>query len=317
MGAVAGMLFSGDGAEKDLRRNRALWRELEQYLPQYDMRSLDAPELTSTGTADTFGYSPVIRQEAALPEDNAQSRSMQARALQEMLAVAENGMPVQDRIAAQNAQQAMAAQNQRLQNSVIQNMQERGLGSGGDELAARMIGNQQSADMARGMGSDLASQALQRRLAAISGAGQQASSLRGMDFGVSSGRADAMNRFNEWASSLGTQAAQYNAAAGERAQQYNLGNSQRISDTNQMSRYATDQSNLNRQNSLRGQTFQDRVQQTSGLSGAHTQMANWRAAEQAGRERMFQDIGAGVGNLGGGGGEGGGGGGGGLLGLFL
>jgi hypothetical protein len=132
-------------------------------------------------------------------------------------------------------------------------------------------------------------------MAALSQYGSAAGALRGQDVGVEQSRADAMNRFKEFAALQRQQAAQYGAGARERAQGYNVGTAQDIANQQTQTDYQTALQNLQRQNELQQQQFQNQLARTQGLAGAYGQMGQRKDIEQAERAGQIR----GIGNLGG------------------
>lgn len=287
---------AGDGGKRQYKKNMQMWEDLVRYLPEYNQTKTDAPEMFSTGQAVGESYDPYIQGPNQVAQDSPEVRQKILQALGRLQGVSEQGLPLQDRIQAQEAQGALSQQSSRNQEAILRNLQERGRLGGGDEIAARMIGNQQSADMARGMGADLAQQSIANRLDATYGTAQMGQGLRGQDFGISSDRTGAMNRFNEWASQLGTQARAQAAGSNERAQNYNLQNTQRLADTNVGAQYNNQLGNINRENQLKSQAYDDRYRQTSGASGGILKYAGYKDAEQKARENAIMGIGEGVGS---------------------
>ncbi len=118
-------------------------------------------------------------------------------------------------------QQAMSAtdQNERAnRGAILASRARRGMSGSGDELAA-MLGSQQgSANQARNAGLDIAGQARQRALQALSQQGQLAGQMRGQDIGVEKSNVDAAqarDNFNSkmrWAAQTGNNEGRMNEA---------------------------------------------------------------------------------------------------------
>ncbi len=297
-GAVLAGL-GGDGGEDQYKEALQIARQLEQYLPEYDMRTIAAPSLENVGDVRAQTYDPVISGDVQLAGDSAQGRAGQIQALQQMQQVGQEGLPLVDRINRERMRGDVAETHQRAQNSVLANLRARGRLSGGDEIAARMIAGQQGNNLARDMGNDAAMASERNRIGGIQSAGNIAGQVRGGDVALNQGNANAMNLFTQWVSQYGTQAARDNAAAQQGAENRNVANTQRISDTNELGRYQADTSNVNRQNALRGNQWGDRMQQFGALSGALNSMGRFEDSETAAKQMAIMNIGQGVGEAGG------------------
>ncbi len=270
-----------------------LYRDLE--VPDFDMRSLTPAQLRVVGDVSPEVYSAIIRGEAATPQDSPEVRAEQMGALRHLADVRREGLPLSERLAAEDMQRAIAGEFRRNNQSVMRNLAERGRLGGSAERQARLQANQSSGELARGAGSDLARMAVGNRLNAAYGAGELGGRIRSQDIALSDAKAGHINRFNAMASQLLTQAARDAAGSRERANYYNVGNRQRVADTNEQSRYSTERDNLNRQNALRDQRFANETQRIGGLAGALSMMANAQMAKDAQRYHNFQQIGGGIG----------------------
>lgn len=299
-GAIGGIiaLATQKGLPRELREIISLWRNLQR--PDFDMSQLTAPQLSVVAEVAPQFYDAFIQGEVAVPEDQPGIRGAQVRALDQLERVRQEGLPLSERLAAEDQQRALATEAMRTQGSILRQLAERGRAGGGTELALRMAGAQQSSELARGMGSDLAQQAAQNRIQAAYGVGELGRGIRAQDIALSEAKAQHINRFNEMVSQLRTRAAMDAAAARERAQAYNVGTRQRIADTNPFARYETSLANLTRRNQLRQQAFGNEVTRLGGLSGALQEKANAEIAREMARQQNITAIGQGVGSAAGG-----------------
>jgi len=298
IGGAIGLLFAGEGGEDKLKEALRIWDKLE--LSNFDMRSLSPPEIRVFAEAFPEQYDAVIRGEPVLPEDSAEGRDAQLRGLARFEQVAREGLPTSERLAVEDTQRQLAAGSRSLEDEILTDLAARGRLGAGDELAARMAGASASQNAAAAMGRDLAQMKVANRLGAAETAAGMGSRLRAQDIDLSSRRADAMNRFNELASQLGTQAARDNALARERAQAFNVGTKQRTGEEAAQARYGTELENLTRQNALKGASFGQSLAKTQGQTGALTDLADLEEKRRLQRIMMGQSIGQGVGQTAGG-----------------
>jgi hypothetical protein len=154
------------------------------------------------GTAYTGDYNPLTMGQSrfeTLSEDP-RLRMAQMEALQRMQGIAAGGITPEDRAAMQIANANVAQQNRSAQDAIQQNLRARGGAvSPAQEMMMRQAANQQ-AGQARALGGmDMANQARNRALQALSAGSQMAGTVRGQDYGVASDRAraaDTISQFN-------------------------------------------------------------------------------------------------------------------------
>lgn len=285
----------GEGGREYYREALSLWRKLQT--PNFDYRTLSPPELRMVAEMFPETYEAVVPEEVKLPEDSPELRSSQARALAEMEQVAEEGIPLEDRLAAEGAGREMMGVRRAGEQAAMADLRRRGRAGGAAEIAARLAGGQQAANLSRDLGSDLARESLRRRLAAVQASGDMAGAMRQQDIGLSSRRADVANQYNRFLAELQTRAARDAAAARQGAQAYNVGERQRVADTNVLNKYATSLENLNRQNQLREAQFGADVRKTTGLTGALGGYGDYKERQRREREEAIMGLGEGVGEL--------------------
>lgn len=296
LGSLFGLLgLAGEGGEDRYRQAINVFATLSD--PNFDARALTAPQLEVIREVAPQVYDAVIAQQVALPEDSPQVRGEQMAALQQLAQVRQEGLPIAERAAAQDQQRALASEYTRAQEAVLRNLAERGRLGSGTEVAARMVGNQGGSELARGMGSDLARQAVLNRLAAAYGAADVGGRLRSQDLALSESRSNTMNRFNEFVSNLQTQAARDAATARGAAEAYNVGNAQRVADTNALAAYDVAQQNLNRRNDLEAQRANYALQRAAGQSGALGNLADLQERARSERILAIDRLGQSAGGL--------------------
>lgn len=295
IGALAVLLgAAGKGGKGELKKIVELANALN--LPQFDMQSL-APAQYSPG--DQFmpeEYQAFLQQQnPALATEGPEGRSAQLAALRQLQGAAEGGMPLVDRLSADQAQRSVADEARRGQLSVLRDLQERGRLGGGDELAARMLGNQQSTELAATMGRDLERDSAARRLGAAQSLGQQGGALRQQDFSNSMANSNVLNRFNEFVSNLVTGARAQNAGARQQAGFANVERRHDVADENETQRYQAALENLMRQNALRQQGYNNQLSKFGAQSGAYGGLGQAKYYEQAAKAQNIQSLGQGTG----------------------
>lgn len=324
IGGLIGQATAGKGGQGKLKQISRLWKDLQR--PDFDYRDLTAPELQMVAEFFPDTYDAVVPAEVRLAQEGPEGRQAQLSSLYGLQQIGQEGLPLADRLAAQESQFRLSDTLGRNDAAIKQNLVARGRAGGGNEVALRAAGGQTGANLAASLGRDLVRQGLERRMGALQGAGQLGGQLRAQDQALSGENARAVNRFNELTAQIRNQAAMDAADARTKAQAYNVGTQQDLANQNTLNRYGVGLENLNRKNSLKQQSFGNDVTRLQGYTGALGQEAAYKEAKRAERIRMGQQVGGAIGAVGdqavdalsGGltGGLGGGGGGGLLGGLF-
>lgn len=296
IGGLIGAAGAGEGGRGTLNWIASLWKKLQT--PNFDVRALSPPELKIFAEMAPETYNAVVPDEVKLATEGPEGRTAQLKSLNYLQGVQENGLPVSERIAADNAQRAMAQEAGREQANVLSGMAARGRAGGGTELAAALGGGQRQAELARGLGSDLTQQIINARLQAAGQVGTLASGMRAADIGASQYNAGSTNRFNEIVASGRMRAAADAAAARERAQGFNVGQRQNVGEANVLNAYKNNVRNQEYPNTMAQQGFENQVKKLGGQTSALQNLAALQEGRRAERISAGQQIGAGVGGIG-------------------
>jgi hypothetical protein len=296
IGSAIGSAVSGKGGAGKLDEISALWKNLE--LADFDMSRLSPAVQKIFAESLPEVYEAVKVDKAADATEGPEGRAAQLSSLGQLQGVAENGLGINERMAAQDATRAIARESQRGDQNVMSNLAARGRMGGGGEMAARLMSNQRGAELARGMGGDLASNIINTRLQAGAEAGNLGGQMRSQDLALSGRNQDATSRFNEIVASGKMRSAADAAASRQNASNFNTSQRQRIGETNVAAKYDNDAENLRRMNALKQQSFQNRVTKLGGRSDALGNQAALKEGRRAERIRQMQQVGAGVGGIG-------------------
>jgi len=294
LGGGLASLISGSGGERERNKAPKLFEELID--PPFDMSDLTAPELRSAGQYNPETYESVATEVQGV-EDSPALRAAQLQALGQLQQIGQEGLPLSERLAAQEQQRGLAQTHKGLQEAALQGLAARGRLSGGMELAARMAAGQQSSELARGQGADLAQMAVGNRLRGIADSGQLAGQVRGQDQQQRLANSEMINRYNMALTGRQEGAAANAAQARNQAQLYNLGERQRIADTNVSNRYGTAQYNQANQNSLKQNQFGNQLARASGQANALQHKAKGQDAKLDQRIGLGRGLGRAVGDF--------------------
>lgn len=142
------------------------------------------------------------------------------------------GMTPEERAAAQGVISEADASAKARRDAILQQMQARGQGGQGAELAMMMQAEQDARRQAFEQSQGLSANASQRALQAIAQGGQLSGQMRGADLQAAEARSRAMDAMKQFdiQNRMGVQ--QRNVAGRQRAQEMNLSEAQRIADEN-------------------------------------------------------------------------------------
>lgn len=299
-GGLVGLAAMGPGGRNRYRQAIGEWEDLEGFLPEYDMADVPAPHLQFAGEMEPQLYDANVPQELALMEDSPEARQQQTASLNRLGMYRDEGLPMLDRVRALKTQRMLQDEVGRQFDAGRASLAARGRLSGGLGSSLGAARGQTAADLARDMGEDLIAQQIQQQYRATLAADEAASRLRQQDMNLSGNRADATNRFNEMVSNMYNQASQANQQQRGAAEAYNVGNQQRLGEQNQLNQYNARLNDIDRQNQLRGQSFQDRFSTTAGKTGALQDYGRAKYGEQAAKLHNISQIGRGLGQSAGG-----------------
>lgn len=299
-GSLLGGIFGEAGASGDRRAAQDAYNRAQAALDAIaaapdESKPLLLQKYRSEGTL-TPQLEQAIQQgpsaAAAVTTDPALMKA-QMGALQSLQQQATGGMTPQARAALNQTRREAETEATGRQQALMQQMQARGLGGSGAELAAALQGGQSSASRAAEESDRLMAQnAAQAQQAALS-SGQLGGQMQGQQFNQAMQKAqaqDQLNRFNVQAQ----QAAQAaNVGAQNQAQAANLANSQDIGNAN----VRTANNELQRQAQAAQQKFQSDLQLAQAKAGAANTYGNQMNANANRTAQSGANIGAGIGGM--------------------
>lgn len=295
-GGIANLAgLAGPGGEDKYRDALRVWEKLQT--SDFDMRSLSPPELRVVAEVFPALYDAAVPTEMQEIAGSPEAREAQVESLTGMRELGRTGLTDVDRLSNVRAQEAMAQSSRREREAVLRNLAARGQLGGGDELQARLATTGEQANQASDMGARLAEQAALRRVGAMGSAGQMAGQLRAADVGEQTARADVSQRFNELVYGALNRANQQNAAMQQQADMWNAGNVQNIANQNELARYQSQLSDIERQNRLRAGSFGQDVTKAEGQTGALKTLGGYKDQQQANRISGIQGAAEGAGGI--------------------
>lgn len=251
-------------------------------LKQLESQGKLTPEMLETITQGSSEYENI----SADPR----LKEAQMNALMSLSKQGEEGLTAMDRAALNDSRRTTERDVRGRNESILQNLAQRGMSGSGSELAAQLMNSQEGADRASQESDRIAAMAQERALQATASAATAATGMRGQEFSEKSKAAeaaDAIARFNA-ANRQGV--SQYNVGNRNDAQKYNLGESQRISDAN---------ANLSNQQQIHNkgliqQDFTNRYNKANAVSGAQNTYAGQKNASAAQTRNAYSTVGQGI-----------------------
>lgn len=204
---------------------------------------------------------------------------------------ARGGMTAQEEAQLNQIRREVARDDRARREAILQNMQMRGMGGSGAELAAQLASSQASAELQSQEGDRQAAMAQARALQALQQAGQLGTQFRTQEFGEQSDvarAADEIARFN----AANRQAVQTrNVQRASDIDRFNLQNRQNVAQDNVDTQNKQQLTNIN----LIQRDFANRQGQATNVAGARRQEADDFQREADRTRQMWSTIGQGVG----------------------
>ena len=288
VGGLAAM--AGDKGEPSGYREAVnLWEKIRN--PNYDVATLTPRELKLVGEYMPEVYQFIAPDSAAQIQTGPEGRQSQLDAMGYFDQIRQEGLPLAEKMAAENATNQMSQQAQRDATYSQEAMQRRGMGQGGSAIQAQIGAGQAQSDLARQMGQDLSQSAINTRMNAAGQGAQIGGQMRGQDINEAGQNAQMWNRFNEFISSGMTQAASDAANARNQAQAFNLGEKTRYSDTNINNQNAYDLRNQEYGNQMATQDVTNQRLKAGGQANAALAQATYQGDAQAAQMANIQGLG--------------------------
>jgi hypothetical protein len=296
IGGIANFLANKsatDRAEMLYDKNFQEWMKLA--IPDPEQQKLAMKRFVVEGTLDPKFEQAIKAQPSEFKNiiTSAEDKNAQRRALSELENVGyEGGLRLQDKQKLQESMLEGQTKDRGNRQAIAADAARRGMGGSGFEVASQLQAQQSGADRDSSNRLKIASDAQDRALQAIMGAGELGTKYRGQDFNEQAQKAtaaDAINRFNT--SNL-RDVQTRNIGAGNRAQEMNLNARQNASDMNTKQTNYADQYNKE----LQQRQFENQAKKLSGASGQAAGQAN--TAMQAGQNagNFYSNLAGGVAN---------------------
>lgn len=307
-GIIGSVASSGDRQKAEDARTAALQALVQTGIPSYQAEQIvmQNPQLVGQYQTQQEGAENLGNTQMANIHTDPRLALAQSQALDQMAKLGQTAFTPEEQAQMNQMQRQTSGAAQARNASILQNMQQRGVGGSGMELAAKLASNQ-GADQQQAQASEnMSAQAHARALQAMQGAGQMGGQMQAQQFGQQSQQAqaaDAIARFNAMnrqnVDTRNTAATnQQNLRQADLAQQME---NQRASNANYQNQYNS---------KLLQQQYEDTMQRAGALNNAYNSNAAGYAQQAQATAQQWANMGGGAGQaagmMGGGGGGGGG-----------
>jgi hypothetical protein len=233
-GIIGGIAGGGDNSQAMQLQLEALERIKQINTPEAKELALTLERYVSAGELAPELQEIVTQQDTELKgiQTDPRLRNAQMQALMNLQQMGAGQLRPEDEAALSRIQGDVARDEQGRQQAILQNMQERGQGGSGAELAARLSSSQGASNRLSNQGMDIAAQASQRALQAIMNAGTLGGQMQATDFNQQKDVASAQDVINRYNSMNRQNVIGSNVSTKNQAQATNLSNKQGILNSN-------------------------------------------------------------------------------------
>ena len=288
-------MSGGGGGADSLKKARRAYERID--VPTIDEQQIALEELASVGelTPEMLQALELGPSEMEMISTDPRLQASQMAALEKLGGLTEGGLSDADIAALEEARRSVEGAQTAREQAILQDMQQRGIGGAGAELAMKMASSQGAADRQNQASLDMARTAQARILESIMAEADLAGSLRGQDFSEQAQIAAAQDAIRQFNMQNQQRVQDQNVGMRNQAQQLNLAERQRLADSNVNQRNQQQMYNTG----LAQQQFQNEIQKAGGVAAQNQAMANYIQGKKD-RESAFtgQLIGAAVGAAG-------------------
>lgn len=300
---ISGMM-AGKAGEKYAARSEAAMQKAAAAIEAVGVPSVEAQQIVLQNPQLLFQFDPELEQVYELEKTKMEQvttdpklKDAQMNALEQLQQTGEVGISPEEKSQLNQIRRGTAQEAKARDESILQNLQTRGMGGAGQELAMRAIANQQAMSNASQQGDELASMAYKRALDAVAQGGSLAGNIRGQDFGEQSQIAqaqDAISKFNT---------ANRQDVQGRNIESKNLAALEREKLKQSLEEKRADTANFQEQynKELIQKKFENEMRKAEAISGAYGGMAagynQQGAAAAANTAAMGQGVSSGLGTV--------------------
>jgi len=289
-GGVAGNLMSAGDRAKALAIQQAALQNIQGInTPDIAQMRLALQQEQLAGKVNPALESAVTLGPSAMQGVSTDPRlaAAQMQALSTMQQIGAGGLRPQDQAALAQIRSQSQTQGRAADQAIMQNMQARGQGGQGAELAQRLASAQAGANSAAQQGLSVGAQANQAALQALMNSGQLGSQMQNQQFGEASAKAQAQDLISRYNAMNQQQVGNTNVGYQNQAQMSNLANQQAVMNAN--TGLANQQQMYN--SNLYQQQYANQLAKAQAAAGASNQAAGALQNNAAATQQMWSGIG--------------------------
>jgi hypothetical protein len=271
------MSGGGGGGAQELKKARRQYEQLD--VPDIGEQEIVLEELASMGELTPEMLQALSLDPSAMEDISTDPRlaAAQMAALESLGQISKGGLTEGDMAAIEQARREVDSAQTAREQAILQDMQQRGIGGAGAELALKLASAQGAADRQGAASLDVVRDAQARALQALAAQGDLAGSVRGQDFGEQAQIAAAQDAIRQFNLQNQQRVQDQNVGLRNQAQQMNLGEMQRIAEANAAARNQEEMYNK----ALIQQQYQNEIQRAGGVAQQYQNMANYQQNKQA------------------------------------
>ena len=297
MGSIVGGIIGQNKAEGMYSGAGELSNKALQELQKVGVPSVQEQEIQNQQLQYLGQYTPEQQQAIAQAQSamggittDPRLQQAQMQALQTLTQMGQVPLTDTERMQLNQMQRDVAAQEQARQQSILQSLQQRGMGGSGQELAARLSSSQGAANAAQAQSDQIAAMAQQRALQAIGQAGTLGGQMQAQSFGQQAQQAQAQDVINA-----------FNIANRRDIQSSNVGLANQLGAQAQTERQRIAETNVGLSNQqqqynkqLLQQQFQNQMQKATGTAGIYQNQAAQQMQAGQATAQSYAQMGQGV-----------------------
>jgi len=297
LAGIGGSIMAGNAQRDAAKSAERTARAAQQLLLDTPMATIEEQELVLGQLAQIGELTPEMLQALELGPSEMEGVSTdprlaatQMQALEQLAGLSEGGLSEADIAALEQTRRSVEGSQEARQEAILQDMQQRGIGGAGAELAMRLAATQGAADRQNQASLDVTRQAQARALQALAQQANLAGQVRSQEFGEQSDIARAQDAIREFNLRNQQRVQDSNVAARNQAQAANLSTAQEIANRNVGLMNQQQQFNKG----LIQQQFQNEMQRRGGAANMAQGISQAQMNQGAADAAMYSGIAGGL-----------------------
>ena len=302
-GSIVGGYLASKAAKEAEAQRAAFTEKAIAELEKVGVPSVEAQKIALETPELVFNYAPqlekdfpTLRSHFEQIEVDPRLKEAQSQALTGIQERAEMGLTPEEQAQLNSLRRQTGQQFKSQQEGILQQMEQRGLGGSGAELAAQLAGSQAGTQRAAEESDRLAAMQFQAKQAALAQLANVAGGIRGQEFGEQATQAGGMDAISQFNASQQSETQRRNIDSMNQAKLMQEQLKQQLEGQDVQTSNVQEQYNKG----LLQQDYQNKLEKAKGLAAAYTGAGQAAAQAGANQASNIAQIGSGVGQLAGG-----------------